>query len=153
MTVRSLPYCPPSLFLAPEATVGEAIDAMIRNAVNHLPICSAEGRFMGLIGSHDILLALLPASARVEHGVANLSFVGDGEGMLLDHLRTLRARPALALVRSDDAPLRPDTPLIEAARLLAGAATPLPIVDPEGRLLGMLSRRAIIGHLLGQARD
>lgn len=151
MTVRALPISPPTLTLPAAATVAEALALMVQRKVNHLPVCSAEGRFLALVSSNAILHALLPASARVEHGVEGLDFAGDALPMLLAHLGELAARPALDLADPEAVPVTPDTPLLEAARRLTRTSSPLPVVAGDGQLLGMLSRRLLLTHLLGQA--
>ncbi|TCJ16366.1 CBS domain-containing protein [Parasulfuritortus cantonensis] len=153
MTVRALPVCPPTLTLAPEATVAEAMSMMIQREVNHIPLCEPGGRFLGLISSNAILRALVPASARVEHGVENLNFVGDALPMLLDHMKGNADRRVVELADASVAPVRMETPLLEAALLLSRTNTPLPVVGDEGRLLGMMSRRMLLTYLLDKSRN
>jgi CBS domain-containing protein len=152
MTVRALPICPPSLFLSPEATVGEALSLMIQREVNHVPLCGPDGRFAGLISSNAILRALIPTSARVEHGIGNLNFVGDALPMLLDHLRDNADRPVRELADPEIQAISLSTPLLEAASKLSRTTSPLPIVDEQERLIGMLSRRMLLTYLLDKAR-
>jgi len=152
MTVRALPICPPTLTLAPEATVAEAMSMMIQREVNHIPLCTADGRFAGLISSNAILRALIPASARAEHGVENLNFLGDAMPMLLDHLRDNADRPVRDLADADVMAVRQDTHLLEAAHHLSRTTAPLPVVNEDGKLLGMLSRRMLLTYLLDKAR-
>ena len=46
----------------------------------------------------------------------------------------------------------PDTPLRDAARdMLEGGLSALPVVDGDGRLLGLLSERELMRHLMGTA--
>lgn len=153
MTVRALPVCPPTLTLPPEATVDQAMSMMIQREVNHIPLCTADGRFVGLISSNAILRALTPASARVEHGVDNLGFVGDALPMLVAHLRDNAGRRAGELADPEVQPIRQDTPLMEAANRLSHTTSPLPVVDAEGRLVGMLSRRMLLTYLLHMAQS
>ena len=152
MTVRSLPICPPSLFLPPDATVGEALSLMIQREVNHIPLCGPNDRFVALISSNAILRALIPASARVDHGVEHLGFLGDALPMLLDHLRDNAGKPARELADPEVAALPHDTTLLEAADKLSHTTAPLPVVDADGRLLGMISRRMLLTYLLDKAR-
>lgn len=152
MTVRALPICPPSLTLPPDATVADAVRLMIQRGVNHIPLCEADGRFVALIASNAILHALLPVSARVEHGVENLNFAGDALPMLLDHLQDNAGRPARELADPDVEAVPEDAPMLEAARRLSLTSTPLPVVDADGRLLGMLSRLILLTYLLDKSR-
>lgn len=153
MTVRALPICPPTLTLAPEATVGAAMSMMIQRGVNHIPLCGADGRFLGLISSNAILRALVPASARVEHGIDNLSFVGDALPMLLAHLGDHASRPVIELADADVVPVRQDTPLLEAALLLSRTTSPMPVVGADGRLVGMMSRLILLTYLLDKSNS
>lgn len=152
MTVRVLPVCPPTLTLPPEATVDQAMSLMIQRQVNHIPLCTADGRLAGVISSNAILRALLPASARVEGGVGDLNFVGDALPMLLDHLRRNAGRPASELVDASVQAVRQDTPLLEAANRLSHTSAPLPVIDEQGKLVGMLSRRILLTHLLHKSQ-
>lgn len=152
MTVRALPICPPTLTLSPRATVAEAMSMMIQREVNHIPLCEEDGRFVGLISSNAILRALIPASARAEHGVENLNFLGDALPMLLDHLHDNADRPVGELADADVHAVRQDTHLLEAAHLLSRTTSPLPVVNGDGRLLGMMSRRMLLTYLLDKSR-
>ncbi|NTV95207.1 MAG: CBS domain-containing protein [Thiobacillus sp.] len=153
MTVRALPICPPTLTLSPEATVAEAMSMMIQREVNHIPLCAEHGRFLGLISSNAVLRALLPAGARIEHGVENLNFAGDTLPMLLYHLRDEAQRPAMELADASVTPVRQGTPLLEAAQLLSRTTAPLPVVGDDGRLIGMMSRRMLLTYLLDKSRN
>lgn len=153
MTVRALPVCPPTLTLAPESTVAEAMSMMIQREVNHIPLCRPDGRFVGLISSNAVLRALVPASARVEHGVEDLNFAGDAMPMLLDHMRDNARRPVKELADADVVPVRPDTPLLEAALRLSRTTAPLPVVDEDDHLVGMMSRRMLLTYLLDKSRS
>jgi CBS domain-containing protein len=152
MTVRALPSFPTTLSLTPDATVIEALRIMLAQQVNHIPVCTVEGQFIGMISSNSILRELVPASARVGHSLDNLSFAGDALPMLLDHLRDVSGKKVSELADGNGNVLQEDTPLLQAAKMLSETAAPLPVVSADGRLVGMLSRRVILGYLLGQAQ-
>lgn len=151
MTLRALPICPPTLTLAPTATVAEAMSMMIQREVNHIPLCEANGRFVGLISSNAVLSALIPAGARAEPGVDGL--LGDALAMLLDHMRDHAGQPARSLADTALQPAGQDMPLLAAADRLSQTTAPLPVVDGQGRLLGMLSRHMLLTWLLDKSRS
>lgn len=152
MSIRVLPICPPSLTLSPQATVSEVMSMMIQREINHIALCEADGRFAGLISSNAILRALIPLSARVDHGVEHLDFLGDALPMLVNHLRDHADKPAALLVDVDVKALSQETSLLLAANQLSQATAPLPVLDEQGRLLGMLSRRMLLTWLLEKSK-
>ncbi|MEW5942493.1 MAG: CBS domain-containing protein [Pseudomonadota bacterium] len=151
MSIRSIPTFPPTVCLKPQATLLDALRLMLEKEINHIPLCDAQGSFAGIISTSAILRALIPASARVEGGLANLKFVGDALPMLSAHLRDLERLKAGEFALKDIAVLDEDCPILEAILLLTQSAVPLPVVGKDGRLRGMLSRRALLAYLAQQA--
>jgi CBS domain-containing protein len=150
MTVRAIPLAPEPFCLSPDTSLLDTLRIMLQRKVNHLPLCDG-GKWAGLVDINDILGELLPASARGEHGLQDLRFVGDGIALIATHLKQLEGR-RVGDVRPLDLPtLDEDTPFLEAALLLHRHAAPLPVLNADGSLKGMLSRRILLAHLLNQA--
>jgi CBS domain-containing protein len=149
MTVRAIPLPPETACLRPDASLLEALRLMLDNGVNHLPVCN-EGSWAGLVDINDILGELLPVSARGEHGLKDLRFVGDGTTLIANHFRELASKKVGEVELHDLPTLDEDTPLLEAALLLHRHAKPLPVVGPDGKLKGMLSRRTLLKHLISR---
>jgi CBS domain-containing protein len=128
----------------------DALHLMLEKGVNHLPVCNS-GVWAGLVDINDILGELLPVSARGEHGLPDLRFVGDGTALIANHIQEL-SRLKVGAVELHDLPtLDEDTPLLEAALLLHRHAKPLPVLGADGKLRGMLSRRVLLAHLISKA--
>lgn len=150
MPVNAIPFFPPSVTLKPDDSLADTLALMLSRHINHAPICDGDGVFVGLISTNAILRAIIPASATTEGGLSNLKFVGDGMRLLTSHLHNLE-RLKVAQFASKDMPvLREDSPILEAAQLLAKSTAPLPLVDRQGKLLGLISRRALLAFLLAQ---
>lgn len=147
MTIRNVPLSPAVITLAPEMSLKQALGFMLEREINHLPVLDEKG-YRGLLDINDILRVLIPASARVYGGLNDLRFAGDADRLLISHLKELAGRAVGNLARRDLPVLRDDCPLLEAALLLSRQAAPLPVLDGDGRLLGMLSRRALLRHLV-----
>ena len=145
MTIRSLPIIISATTITPQATVLEALQIMIANRSNHVPVCDGE-RYVGVISVNDILQKLLPAGVDVPHGVTDLKFAGDASRLLGSHFRHLSEQRAQDILHHAQ-PLDENCPLLEAALLLSHSPTPLPVVDHAGKLLGMLSRRGLLEYL------
>lgn len=150
MTLRAIPLLPERACVNPDTSLLDALHLMLDRGVNHLPVCSG-GAWAGLLDINDILGELLPVSARVEHGLPDLRFVGDGISLIAAHLKELAKKTVRDAELHDLPTLDEDVPLLEAALLLHRHAKPLPVLDADGKFKGMLSRRALLAHLIAQA--
>lgn len=142
MTIKNVSLTPPTASIAPERTIREALELMVEKGMNHLPVCSPEGKYLGTVGTDAILQRLLPC------GFSSLRFVGDAEHLLREHLHRLENVKVSEFVRKNVVTLDEDCTVLEAANLLAQNSLPLPVVDRAGKLLGMVSKRALLAHLL-----
>ncbi len=124
---------------------------MLEKGVNHIPLCDGEGRFCGVVSTAAILEELIPAGARGEHGLADLKFAGDATRLLTAHVHELEKRSALEVAKTPTPVLDENCPLLEAALLLTQSHSPLPVVGADGKLRGMLSRRALLDYLVREA--
>ena len=149
MTLRTVPILPESTCLDPESSLLDALHLMLARGVNHLPVCN-NGVWAGLVDINTILDELLPISARGEHGLKDLRFVGDGTALMANHFKDLQNKKVREAALRDLPTLDENTPLLEVALLLHRHAMPLPVLDASGKLKGMLSRRALLAHLLSQ---
>jgi CBS domain-containing protein len=149
MTIRSLSIVTSASTIAPHATVMEALQIMIDNRTNHVPVCDGES-YIGLISVNDILQKLLPIGVWVPHGLPDLKFAGDASRLLISHFSLLREKKVSEIL-NHALPLDENCPLLEAALLLSSSPTPLPVVNSSGKLLGMLSRRGLLEQLAKMA--
>ena len=149
MTLRTVPLLPESTCLNPDTSLLDALRLMLDKGVNHLPVCNG-GAWVGLVDINDILAELLPVSARGEHALPDLRFVGDGISLIAPHFKDLAKKPVRDVERHDFPILDEDTPLLEAALLLHRHIKPLPVLGADGKLKGMLSRRILLAHLISQ---
>lgn len=151
MTIAHIPYRTPTLCVNPDATLMDALRLMLEKEVNHIPLCDGEGRFCGMISTATILQELIPASARGEHGLPDLKFAGDATRLLTAHLRDLDNRTVREVAITATPVLEESCPTLEAALLLTQNHSPLPVVGADGKLRGMLSRRAMLDYLVHEA--
>lgn len=151
MTVRAIPLVPEPLCLNRDTSLFDAMQLMLEHGVNHLPICDA-GVWKGIVDIDDVLDALLPVGASGEHALPDLRFVGDATSLIANHVEALDRVKVGHVARRDAPVLDEDMPLLEAALLLRRHGKPLPVVDAGGRLKGMLSRRALLAHVVKPAR-
>jgi CBS domain-containing protein len=109
----------------PATTLGEAV-AALREKGRGAVLVEEDGRIVGILTERDVML-------RVDHGDPAWTARPVGEVMTT----------ALRTVREDE-------PIEEAVNLmLAGGHRHLPIVDRAGQLLGVVSIRDILIHIVG----
>lgn len=149
MTIKAIPHSPSDFCLEPDANLMDALRLMLDKGVNHVPLCDQTG-YAGMVGINDILVELIPVSARVEHGLSDLKFAGDASRLLTSHLEDLKHRQVKEVAKKTQA-LDEDCPVLEAALLLSQSPSPLPVVGADGKFYGMLSRRALLNYLVKQA--
>ncbi|MBW8330338.1 MAG: CBS domain-containing protein [Thiobacillus sp.] len=150
MTLRAVTLLPEPVCVSPDTSLWDALRLMLDKRVNHLPVCDG-GNWVGLVDINDILGELLPVSARGDHGLKDLRFVGDGVPLMATHFKDLQDKPVRSVELCDLPTLDEDTPLLEAALLLHRHVRPLPVLTADGRLKGMLSRRTLLAHLISKA--
>jgi CBS-domain-containing membrane protein len=153
MPLRALALSPRPLTLPADTPVRAALRLMFEQRINHVALVDVSGRFVGMAGIGVALEQVIPLSARTHQGLSDLAFVGDALPMLLDHYRKILDQPATLLVDPHAAPLRVNTPLMEAALLLTHAHGPLPVLDDQGALLGILSQRILMQFLANQSGE
>jgi|WetSurMetagenome_2_1015567.scaffolds.fasta_scaffold848984_2 CBS domain-containing protein len=151
MTLRALAYGPTPLSMAADTPVREVLRRMLEQRINHVALRGTDGRFAGLVSVQALLSRIIPSSARVDHGLADLAFAGDALPMLIDHFRDIAQQPAVSLVSEPITVLLDNTPIMEAALMLSRSQGPLPVVDTDGILAGVLSSRAMLAYLANQA--
>lgn len=151
MSIQAIPYCPPSIGIRPESSLLDALKLMLEKHINHVPLCEDDGSFAGIVSTQSILSELIPASARVEHGLSDLKFAGDATRLLSSRLHDLAHRTVGEFARKNVPVLEEDCPILEAALLLSQSTAPMPVIGKDGKLRGMLSRRTLLAYLVQQA--
>jgi CBS domain-containing protein len=146
MTVKTIPLVPVTP-MAPDASLMDALRFMLDKQINHVVVVDG-GHYVGIVSLNHVLNELIPVSARIEKGLADLKFVGEGKRLLTNHLPDLARHKLADVVDSKIRPLEESCPMLEAALLLSHAGTPLAVVDRDGQVKGMLSRRALLHYLV-----
>ena len=124
---------------AARARVVVLVVAPPRDAARHLQLVRAFARVLAQPDAHSALLA-----ASTPEDVTSLDMLGEfnvPDELTVRDLMTERPRTT-----------SPDMPLREAAReMLSAGLSALPVVDAEGGLLGLLSERELMRHLMSTA--
>jgi len=129
--------------VGPETTVAEVANIMRSRGHSNLPVTDEDGRYLGVIGAHDIVGRCLPTY---------LSEVGDlyrsGEFQpFIDRAREATDLPVTAVMRSDSPTAREDTPLAEIASLMTIHHVHLMPILRDQMLVGVIGMLDIVDRL------
>lgn len=126
--------------VGPEATLAEVVEKLLDKPYTALPVVNAGGRLVGIISDTDLL----------ERGDMEVSIslkrATDPElaRSLIARLRQ-NTRTVAQVMTLDPVTVGPDATLSEAARLMESRRLKhLPVVNPDKRLIGVLSRFDIV---------
>lgn len=133
-------------------SVGEAAAKLVSNHVTGLPVVDAQDRYIGMFGVYELLSLLVPRIALAGDVTANLRFISDDPEELRRKYQEVKSRPVSEVANRDAPTLGPDSPEVEAIRLLCRNIAALAVVDRNsGRAMGTLSGWDAIRALAGPA--
>jgi CBS domain-containing protein len=113
---------------------------MTEQGVGGVPVLTGDGQLAGLVSEADILRKRASAFRRLGPGLPRRTRREPAQ---------VRARCAEEPMTSPAITIHPDAPVGAAARLMNGhRIRRLPVVDPSGKLIGIVSRRDLLGVFL-----
>ena len=119
----------------PDTSVAAAVEMLIGKAYKSLPVVDGEGRVVGILTDGDLLARLGLPKAGVQTALA--------PGELGRELEALRhsGRPVRDVMVSPAVTTTEDAPVAQAVRIMTQRGIKrLPVVDRDGRLVGVVSR-------------
>lgn len=141
--------------MKPAAVIGEqdsffdAVQKMITEQTNSLLVIGENGQLVGEISVTDLLDAIVPEYLDGDSIAAHFA----SEAMFEEAIQDTRNKEVRYFMDSNIAPVTEDEGMMAiAAAAIAGQKARIPVVDQEGRPLGIISRRGlkhIIAHSLG----
>ncbi len=145
------------LTVAPDARLGEAARLLRERHISGLPVVDPTDHVVGVLSERDIVRGLDRATGvDSPRGLLDLlleSAPPKGESLLevcRSHLKNARVRDVMTprVVTVDR-----DAPLVEAARKMRlHGVKRLPVVDAQGRLVGIVTRADIVQAVSGEVR-
>jgi CBS-domain-containing membrane protein len=131
--------------VAPDTPLKQVIELLGNSAVERVAVLDPEGRLLGLISDQAMLGAFSEHKEGLWAYLMRKISPPDDDHRHSEMIRHYRATQAGQVMDRDFASVNEDTPLEEAARLLTEKRIKrLPVLDPRGRLRGMLSREALL---------
>ncbi len=135
----------------PDTPVTEVIRTLREHELQGVPVVDDEGRVVGIITESDLVIPDPQGDLHLPHFVELFGGVIFLEPLkrFEEKLRKAFAQTASDLMTPDPDTVRPDTPVEEAARLIYRTGhNRLPVVDSDGRLVGVVTRVDLLGALV-----
>lgn len=131
------------LVTSPEATPYEVARAMVEERAEALPVLDRDRRVIGIVSEDDLLSRVNLPHGKVLDGLKALFGQADRR------LEKAVAREIREMMTRDVRVVKPEDSLQTAAEeMMNHHVRVLPVVDGEGRLVGMLHRRQVLQALL-----
>ena len=148
-TVREIMDASPEA-VGVDATVEEVVRVLHDNELPGVPVVDAAGRLAGIITEADLVLPDDQGDLHIPHYV-NL-FGGtvflEPLGRFEKRLRKAFASTAADMMTADPDTVAPDATVKDAARLVHESGhNRLPVVEDDGRLVGVITRVDLLGAL------
>jgi CBS domain-containing protein len=136
--------------VAPDTPVEEVVRLLRKNELPGVPVVDGDGRCVGIVTEADLVLPDDQGDLHIPHYI-NL-FGGtvflEPLGRFEKRLRKAFASSAADMMTSDPDTVDPDTSVRDAARLIHESGhNRLPVVDGDGRLVGVVTRVDVLGAL------
>jgi CBS domain-containing protein len=136
--------------VTPDTPVEDVVRLLRENELPGVPVVDGDGRCIGIVTEADLVLPDDQGDLHIPHYI-NL-FGGtvflEPLGRFEQRLRKAFASKASDMMTSDPDTVRPDTSVRDAARLIHESGhNRLPVVDGDGRLVGVVTRVDVLGAL------
>jgi CBS domain-containing protein len=128
-----------------------AIDFMMSKHMGLIPVVDRDERFVGLFSGDRVMRFMLPKHLTMVRGMDRMSYLRESREELLERLEELGQRSIREMMDVRALVVHPDSPLVEAKKILAGTQFIAPVVDQNsGKLLGAISFFTILSALRGE---
>jgi CBS domain-containing protein len=136
--------------VTPDTPVEDVVRLLRENELPGVPVIDGDGRCIGIVTEADLVLPDDQGDLHIPHYI-NL-FGGtvflEPLGRFEQRLRKAFASKASDMMTSDPDTVGPDTSVRDAARLIHESGhNRLPVVDGDGRLVGVVTRVDVLGAL------
>ncbi|WIA13721.1 hypothetical protein OEZ85_007273 [Tetradesmus obliquus] len=148
MTATALYSC------KPEDTVDDALEMLVQHRITGLPVVDAKGKVVGVVSDYDLLALDKLGSVKNDK---QLFPAADETWQAFKEVKKLLAKSSgkkvVDVMTATPITVHPETDLDEAATLLLSKKIHrLPVVDAEGKLVGVLSRGNLVKAALAVRR-
>ncbi len=125
-----------------------AIDFMLEKHMGLVPVVDSEERFVGLISGDRLMRFMLPKHITMVRGLKRMGYLRESEEELRERLEDMGKSTIGEIMNIRAKVVYPDSPLVEAQKILSDTQFVVPVVDRDnGKLLGAISFFTIFSKL------
>jgi CBS domain-containing protein len=135
--------------LRPDQTFEEAADVLAAKRIGAAPVVDADGTVIGVVRDEDLIV-----SEGNLHAPTTLNILGTGftlpgsQKHFEEELKRMVAADVRGLMTTEYATTGPDNTLADVASAMHDAdVTHMPVIDADGKLVGIIARGDIVRHL------
>ena len=128
----------------PDTLIHEAIYLMEQAGLSTLPVVDEEGKLVGVITEHDLIHAALPEYFEMLHSISFLPNLNQ----IQKRLREMAFKPVSDYMKEALSVRLDDEDLHIADLLIRKRLKQIPVVDEEGKLVGVIRRIDILSRLV-----
>lgn len=134
--------------LLPEMSAEEAAQALFKMQISGLPVIDDQGKLRGMFTEKDILKHILPSYL---DRVGRFVYEENPKGIKSKVLDLSRIK-VKDIMRKEIITVVEDTTLCEVARImLTQKVRRIPVLDKEGKVVGIVARQDVVHELLRKA--
>lgn len=134
--------------LSPQITAKEALEILEKRQISGLPVIDQEGRLIGMFTEKSVLRYIIPSYVEK---VGKFIYEEDPKATK-KKIAQLKDIKVSALMRREVVTVGPEASLVEVARkMLVEKARRIPVVDSQGKVLGIVARIDILRAIKEEA--
>ena len=141
----------PATTVRADAPAAELVRAFEDPDLRAVAVLGGEGDVVGLVTDEDLLYALLPSYVVEDEALAGVLEERAGE-TLRQRIEGKLVRDVVHADRRRQAPVEPQSTLVEVALSLVRSGDPAVLVAEEGHVLGVITVDVLLPALLGSGR-
>lgn len=135
--------------MTPDQTFEAAADVLAEHKIGAVPVVDAGGKLVGLLRDEDLIVSEANLHAPTWFNFLGAEFPLPGESKKFEaELQRMTAANVEQLMTTEFETATPDETLAEVATKMHDAdVTHMPVVGPDGTLVGIVARGDIVRHL------
>ena len=126
--------------ISENASFGEALNMMLKEHTNTLLVIDEEGRLTGEVSVSDLFDGIIPLTMGGDDAIEHIK----SESKVIESVKEAKETPVFDFMSSDYTVVHPDDTIMDVAAVaIAHQQARIPVVDHDGRPVGIISRQGL----------
>lgn len=129
---------------APQMTLTEVMAMFVEKRIGGVPVCGDDGKLLGMVTDGDILRAIQPIDRKIFNFLLYMQYMEEID--VKTRLKETAGTPILSIAKTKNiVTVTPDDEMdIAVKHLSTHHFKKLPVIDEDGRVVGVISRGDVI---------